>query len=110
MSTNIFDVGDRPRTTWTIRLNGTLVDPPVVILVVKSSAGEQVSIFGELGQPHPITKSATGVYYADIPLLANGNWTRRWIAYDELGVPLDAFEANWIVRTSKLSEPLPAAP
>jgi hypothetical protein len=110
MSNGPFDVGDRPRTTWTIQLDGVVTDPPVVILVVKSPSAEQVSIYGEVSQPYPITRSSAGVYYADIPLLVSGNWRRRWIAYDELGSPLDAFEAGFKVTASGCAEPLPSPP
>lgn len=106
--TTMFDVGDRPRTKWRVQLEGTLADPPIVMLIVRDPAGdEHVSIFGEVGQPYPITRESAGVYFADIPLNAKGNWYRRWVAFDELGEPLDAFEGAIKVRGSALTEPLP---
>lgn len=108
--TDYFDVGDRPRSTYTIELEEELVDPPFVVLIVKNPTGEDVSIYGEDDQPYPITRDSEGVYYADIPCTEKGRWLRRWVSFDEDGVPLDAFEREFQVRRSSFTEPLPSVP
>lgn len=106
MTSGWFDVGDRPRTTYTIELEEELVDPPLVVLIVKTPTEELVSIYGQSDQPYPITRESEGVYYADIPLLVSGPWYRRWVAFDEDGVPLDAFERRFTVQASGYTAPL----
>lgn len=103
----IYDIGDRPRTTWTIKLNGDRVDPPTVMLLVRRPDGtEAQAIYGIGGADYPITRDSVGVYYADIPLTASGQWVRRWVAFDELDSPLDATETAFSVRQSAMTEPL----
>jgi hypothetical protein len=105
-----FDVGDRPRTTWTVQLDGDVTDPPFVALLVLSPAGEDVSFYGEANQPRTIFRDSEGVYYADIPLTTSGRWARRWVAFDENGVALDAYERSFQVIRSAFTSPLPATP
>ncbi len=112
-------VGDRVRSTWTIRRDGGLVDPPAILFVVqRPDRQEFVSGFGQSGTPtYPIVKSSSGVYYADIPLIdvapADNNslsWVRTWLAYDENGAPLGTFQRAFEVKDSLLAVPLPAVP
>lgn len=107
-----FDIGDRPRTIYTVTLEEEAIDPPALVLIVKSPSGVQVSIFGELDQPHPITRAedddGNPYYYADIPCTAAGTWHRRWVPFDEDGVALDAFERSFRVKKSAFATPLPA--
>ena len=110
MTDSSFTVGKRPRTRWAVELEGAAVDPPFVALVIKNPSGETVSFFGESGQAYTLYRESAGVYYADLPLIVSGLWVRRWVAFDEQGDPLDAFEREFRVVTSKNIQPLPATP
>lgn len=60
-------------------VEGDLVDPNEVWLVVQDGDGEEsVSLYGDAGQPYLIQRDALGVYYASLYLHTPGRWRFRW--------------------------------
>lgn len=87
MST-VFEVGNTIRTFGTFRNNtitvtdgapavtaSPLADPTTVTLIVTDPSGQRtIYTYAE----STVTKSSTGVYYRDIPLVLPGEWSIRW--------------------------------
>lgn len=76
MAVNKYDYGDLIRVTGTFTdEDGVATDPAVVKLTYQNPAGTETTV------TYPdaaITKSGTGVYYADIDANAVGAWSYRW--------------------------------
>ena len=69
---SVYNKGDLLRVTGTFtNAAGTAVDPTAVILKHRNSAGTTTTLTYALAQ---LTKSATGIYYADVDLSSTGVW------------------------------------
>ena len=69
---NVYAKGDLLRVTGTFtNAAGTAVDPTAVILKHRNPAGTTTTLTYALSQ---LTKSATGIYYADVDITASGVW------------------------------------
>jgi AICAR transformylase/IMP cyclohydrolase PurH len=69
---SVYNKGDLLRVTGTFtNAAGTAVDPTAVILKHRNPAGTTTTLTYALTQ---LTKSATGIYYADVDLSSTGVW------------------------------------
>lgn len=76
--------GCQVRVTSTFTdFNGANTDPTTVTFKIHSPSGlETTRTYGVSG----ITKTGTGVYYSDITLDEEGEWTYRWVGTGTLVV------------------------
>jgi hypothetical protein len=67
-----YDIGDSLRITVTFTgLDGAVADPTTVVLRLRAPDGTTTM--------PSVTKTSTGVYFADLTLTASGEWKYRWI-------------------------------
>lgn len=72
-----YDIGDAVRLTGTFRnAAGTLTDPTTVTLKHEDPSGNETSLTYAGGT---VTKSSTGIYYADVTVDESGTWKYKWI-------------------------------
>jgi len=95
----IYDVGDRPRLTITFTdFARQPSDPFAVNCHVRSPSGATVVYT----YPSDISKSSTGVYTLDLPLLEAGDYKYKWNSTDSFGVP-EASDQGYISARHSLA-------
>lgn len=74
-----YEQGQVVRATGSFKdAGGTLVDPSVVKLRVRTPAGDVTEYV--YGTAPDLVKDSTGVYHFDIVLNAGGLWRYRWVS------------------------------
>lgn len=96
MSTKIYDVGDVVRCTGTFATSGTNVDPSTVKFKFKTPAGTITTY--TYGTDAQLVKSATGIYYVDVPAASSGGWAYR---FESTGAGKAAAEGRFEVSHSQ---------
>jgi hypothetical protein len=76
IGTQVFDVGASMRSRCYFRVDGTLTDPTTVTFKFKNPAGTVTTWVYGVGAE--VKKSATGSYWAVVPLDSAGSWYHRW--------------------------------
>jgi hypothetical protein len=92
---NTYDIGDLVRVTGTFTVSGTATDPTTITLKVLPPGSAVLTYTYALSE---VTKSATGVYYKDIPITSSGTWYYRWIS---TGTVVSAGEEYFHVRVAQ---------
>jgi len=90
-----FDVGDVVRVYARFRSGGSFVDPGSVGIKYQDPSGNETSLTYAGGT---VSKSSTGVYYADITIDEAGQWYARANA---TGAYQGSSEDGFYVRTSQ---------
>lgn len=94
--TTTYDYGDQVRVTCTFTdLNGSAADPTGITFKWKTPEGTASSYV--YGTDAELVKSATGIYYVDLPLNVEGVWHYR---FEGTGSLVAADEGHLTVKNS----------
>lgn len=92
---NIYDRGDKIKVTGTFtNISGAYIDPTSVYLQYITPAG----VTSNLMYPTTISRTSSGIYYADISINQTGEY---WYRVHSSGVGQAAAEGGFIVKRSR---------
>jgi hypothetical protein len=91
---NTYDRGDKIKVTATFtNLSGAYIDPGAVYLQYVTPAG----VANSLVYPTTVSRTSSGIYYADISIAEAGDY---WYRVHASGVGQSAAEGGFIVKRS----------
>lgn len=87
---NTYDRGNRVRVFATFRSTAGAVADPTSVRVRYRSPGSTLVTFTYSTSGTDVTRSSTGIYYADIDVEKEGTWVYQWDSSGQIRASADA--------------------